>query len=105
LAGPRSGRPLIGTAAVRAQVEQLLEAALTTLGYAFTVLTAGRLLRHVREQLGLAMHKNTLRHLLDALGFVYRRPKHDLTALQDSEAKAEAKTLFDDLKKSPSWRN
>jgi len=85
---------------VRAQVEQLLEAALTTLGYAFTVLTAGWLLHHVREQLGLAMHKNTLRHLLDALGFVYRRPKHDLTALQDSEAKAEAKTLFDDLKKA-----
>ena len=98
---PRSGRPVIGSEAVRAQVEQLLETAPKTLGYGFTVWTAGRLLRHLREKLGIEMHKNTLRNLLNTLGFVYRRPKHDLTSLQDGAAKADARTILDDLKKRP----
>jgi transposase len=98
---PRSGRPIIGTAAVRAQVEQLLETDPKTLGYGFTVWTAGRLLRHLREKLSLEMHKHTLRNLLDTLGFVYRRPKHDLTSLQDGAAKADAQTILNDLKKRP----
>ena len=98
---PRSGRPVIGTEAVRAQVEQLLETDPKSFGYGFTVWTAGRLLRHLREQLGLEMHKNTLRNLLETLGFVYRRPKHDLSSLQDAAAKADAQMLLDDLKKRP----
>lgn len=98
---PRSGRPAIGSEAVRAQIEALLETEPKTFGYAFTVWTVGRLLRHLREKLGIEMHKNTLRNLLDALGFVYRRPKHDLTSLQDTLAKAEAKTILDDFKKKP----
>ena len=98
---PRCGRPPIGSEAVRAQIEELLKTDPTTLGYAFTVWTVGRLLRHLREKLGLAMHKNTLRTLLDALGFVYRRPKHDLTSRQDTLAKAEAKIILDDFKKKP----
>lgn len=98
---PRRGRPVVGTETVRAQVEQLLETAPQTLGYAFTVWTAKRLLRHLREKLDIDMHKNTLRHLLDDLGYVYRRPKHDLTSLQDAAAKADAQTLLDDFKKKP----
>lgn len=96
---PRGGRPVISTEAVCAQVEQLLETDPKTVGYAFTVWTARRLLRHLREKLGIEMHKNTLRHLLDELGYVYRRPKHDLTSLQDAEAKADAQTILDDFKK------
>lgn len=96
---PRCGRPVISTEAVCAQVEQLLETDPKTLGYAFTVWTARRLLRHLREKLGIEMHKNTLRHLLDDLGYVYRRPKHDLTSRQDAEAKADAQTILDDFKK------
>lgn len=96
---PRRGRPEIGTAEVRAQVEAVLQSEPQTFGYGFTVWTAKRLLRHLQEKLGITMHKNTLRHLLDDLGYVYRRPKHDLTALQDAEAKADAQTILDDFKK------
>lgn len=97
----REGRPALLGAALRSQVEALLETEPKSLGYAFTVWTVGRLLRHLREQLGVTMHKNTLRKLLAELGFVYRRPKHDLTTLQNAEAKATAQTTLDDWKKKP----
>lgn len=97
----RSGRPVIGTAAVRAALEQLLATEPKTLGYHFTVWTVGRLLRHLREKLDIQMHKNTLRNLLNDLGFVYRRPKHDLTSLQDATAKDAAQTVLDEFKKKP----
>ena len=32
-------------------------------------------------------------------GFVYRRPKHDLTELQDPDAKEQARLLIEELKK------
>jgi len=37
--------------------------------------------------------------LLDDLGYVYRRPKHDLTHLQNAQAKQQALELLDELKK------
>ena len=94
----REGRPALLGAAMRSQVEALLETEPKSLGYAFPVWTVGRLLR---EQMGVTMHKNTLRKLLAELGFVYRRPKHDLTTLQNAEAKATAQTMLDDWKKKP----
>lgn len=36
---------------------------------------------------------------MESLGYVYRRPKHDLTSLQDAEEKQRAKVLLDWLKK------
>ena len=97
----RSGRPALGTDTLRTQIEQLLATDPQALGYAFTVWNVARLLRYLREQLGIEMHKNTLRALLDELGYVYRRPKHDLTSLQDAAAKADAKSILDDFKKKP----
>ena len=96
---PRPGRPTIGTKEVRAQIEKLLESEPQELGYAFTIWNAPRLLTYLKEELGIQMHENTLRNLLADMGFVYRRPKHDLTSLQDADAKERAEEVLDALKK------
>ena len=59
----------------------------------------------MKEQTGIMSHENTLRSRLKELGYAYLRPKHDLSALQDKEAKERAVDTLDMLKKSRSWRN
>jgi transposase len=98
---PRPGRPVVGTEAVRAEVEKLLATDPQELGYAFTVWNAPRLLAYLEQERGITMHENTLRNLLAKMAYAYRRPKHDLANLQDADAKAKAQELLDDLKKKP----
>ena len=45
------------------------------------------------------IHENTLTRRLSSLGYAYLRPKHDLTSLQDKDAKERAKEMIDELKK------
>ena len=97
----RTGRPAKGTKAVRAQITKVIETDPQELGYAFTVWDVPRLLTHLREVCGIQMHHNTLRKLLLDMDYVYRRPKHDLSNLQDKDAKESAQGWLDELKKRP----
>ena len=96
---PRSGRPTVETEALRQQIETLLATEPVELGYAFTVWTLPRLLAHLRQHHKIEMHFNTFRKMLLKMGYVYRRPKHDLKSLQDPEAKAAAADHLEQLKK------
>jgi putative transposase len=98
---PRSGRPRIGDEAYRHKLEEVLATDPQRLGFAFTVWTPARLLAYMEQETGVAMHENTLRNLLDELDYVYRRPKHDMSHLQDKKAKAEAEETLEMLKKKP----
>ena len=97
----RTGRPVVGTEAVRAQITAVLETDPQELGYAFTVWDVPRLLTHLQEECRIQMHRNTLRNLLLDMDYVHRRPKHDLGNLQDKEAKESAQEWLDELKKRP----
>lgn len=98
---PRSGRPRLGDEGYRQKLAEVLETDPQKLGLAFTVWTPARLLTYLEQETGVVMHENTLRNLLDELDYVYRRPKHDLTHLQDQKAKAEAEETLAMLKKKP----
>jgi putative transposase len=98
----RSGRPRLGDEAYRQKLEEVVATDPQELGFAFTVWTPARLLVYMVEETGIVMHENTLRHLLAELDYVYRRPKHDLSHLQDKKAKAEAEETLEMLKKKPS---
>jgi transposase len=98
---PRSGRPPIGDEALLAQLEKVIETDPQALGYAFTVWNAPRLLTYIKQEMGVQMHENTLRNLLEKTDYVYRRPKHDLTSLQDAEVKMQAEAVLAELKKKP----
>lgn len=97
---PRSGRPPLADAAYRARVEELIETDPTTLGYGFTCWTVPRLIARLEQETGIHLSINTMRNVLKALNYVSRRPKHELNALQDAEAKERAKELLDELKKT-----
>lgn len=83
--------------------QQALERALAqpplTFGYAFAVWTLERMRDHLARETGIHVSIVWLRKLMTEAGYVYRRPKHDLTHLQDPIAKQQATAWLETLKK------
>ena len=99
---PKSGRPRQADEQYCRMLEGVLEQEPQTLGYAFTIWTVDRLRAHLEQQTGIGLSASRFRVLLQERGYVYRQPKHDLSALQDPAAREGAKRLLDELKKSHS---
>ena len=99
---PKSGRPAIGDAAYLQVVEETLDQDPGELGYDFTLWTIQRLNQHVSRVTGKRISDERLRLILEAQGWVYRRPKEDLGTLQDKEARQWAAEFLEELKKAPS---
>jgi len=99
---PKSGRPAKADAAYVAELERTLDLDPRELGYAFSVWTINKLRKHLEKQTGILLSYTRFRALLSKHEYVYRQPKHDLSDLQDAEAKATAEDLLEWLKKSPS---
>ena len=99
---PKSGRPAVADEAYLKVVEETLEQDPGELGYDFTLWTIQRLNQHVREVTGKQLSDERLRLILLAHGWVYRRPKEDLGALQDQQARKWAEEFLEELKKAPS---
>ena len=99
---PKSGRRPHANAAYRERLAEVLEMEPAELGYDFTMWTSSRLAAHMEEETGITLSLGRFRILLRQLGYVYRRPKHDLKNLQDAEARTQAEAWLDDLKKKPS---
>lgn len=99
---PKSGRPAIADAAYLRVVEETLELDPGELGYDFTLWTIQRLNQHVSRVSGKQISDERLRLILLSHGWVYRRPKEDLGALQDKEARQWAQEFLEELKKAPS---
>ncbi len=98
---PKSGRPPLATDAYRERLHEVMEQAPSAFGYAFTVWTAPRLCAHLAQETGIEMSDETFRQVLVEENYVYRRPKHDLTPLQDPEARERADEMIEMLKKKP----
>jgi transposase len=97
----KSGRPAKATGSYLDAVAQALESDPRTLGYRFSVWTIHKLRHHLEKETGILLSYSRMRALLRKHDYVYRQPKHDLSELQDKEAKAAAKELLEWLKKSP----
>jgi transposase len=98
----KSGRPAKADAHYLAEVERGLDTDPRELGYAFSVWTINKLRKHLEKQTGILLSYTQFRALLTKHEYVYRQPKHDLSDLQDADAKAAAEAFLDWLKKSPS---
>jgi len=81
------------------ELKATLEKEPEELGYEFAIWTVERLRDHLAAVTGVHLSTGHLRVLMRTHGYVYRRPKHDLTNLQDQEAKAAAQAQLDELKK------
>lgn len=101
---PKSGRPAKADNEYLAEVERALDSDPRALGYAFSVWTINKLRKHLEQQTGILLSYTQFRALLSKHEYVYRQPKHDLSDLQDADAKAAAEDFLDWLKKSPSPR-
>lgn len=100
LANRPKGRPETQADAAYLQtLQEAIEQEPAALGYAFAIWTTARLRDHLAQVTGVHLSVGYLRELIRQLGYVYRRPKHDLTNLQDAEAKAAAQVHLNELKK------
>jgi transposase len=99
---PRSGRPRKWNDQYSLALEAAVDKDPQELGYDFTVWTVDRLRLHLEKETGTALSEPRLRALLKQKGYRYRRPKQDLSHLQDKDAKAQAAELLDALKKRSS---
>lgn len=87
------------TASYQQALEQALDSPPAAYGYPFVIWTLERLRDHLTRQTGVQVSIQWLSVVLKQQGYVYRRPKHDLTHLQDPTAKRQAAELLEALKR------
>jgi len=96
---PRSGRPRKATAEYCRVLEEALNSDPANYGYSFTVWTMDRLRAHLEHRTGVRLSQTRFAMLLEREGYVYRRPKRDLTPKQNKTAKQQAAELLEELKR------
>ena len=94
------GRPRKAIQSYREVLAETLAQEPAAYGYTFAIWTVGRLSEHLAQVTGITLSVNRLRDLLKREGYVYRRPKHDLTYRQDPTARQAAEEHLEMLKKS-----
>jgi transposase len=99
---PRSGRPSKTDDTYRQKLEEVIDKEPKELGYDFAVWTIDRLRLHMEKETGIRLSESRLRALIKRQGYRYRRPKYDLSHLQDKDAKARADEVLEGLKKRSS---
>lgn len=98
---PKSGRKRKADENYVSCLKRIIEQDPQELGYSFTIWTVKRLRLHLEKETGILLGATQFKALLKDNDFVYRRPKHDLTQLQDATARQEAEKWLDELKKTP----
>ncbi|NIM05145.1 MAG: IS630 family transposase, partial [Armatimonadetes bacterium] len=96
---PRSGRPPKADESYRKLLEEVVETPPRQMGYPFNCWTLERLARHMERETGVSLHYRYLSEVLDGLGFVYKRPRHDLTHKRDQKLYRKKKRQLEELKK------
>jgi transposase len=95
----KSGRPLKADDEYTVALQEVIEKEPSELGYDFAIWTIDRLRAHLEKETGISLSESRFRALLKRKGYRYRRPKYDLSHLQDKDAKAKAADLLEELKK------
>jgi transposase len=95
----KSGRSPKADTDYIALLEKTLDISPLELGFDFPIWTINRLRHYLDGQTNILLSYSRFRALLTRLGYVYRQPKHDLTHLQDKEAREAARELLTWLKK------
>ena len=96
---PKTGRPMKATEAYCQKLEEMLEKDPSEYGYRFAIWTTDRLRAHLEKETGILLSEGRFRALLKTRGYRYRRPKPDLSHLQDKAAKKKAEKLLEEMKK------
>jgi transposase len=98
----KTGRKPKATDEYCLKLETLLAKDPSECGYRFAIWTSDRLRIHLEKETGILLSESRFRALLKKKGYRYRRPKHDLSHLQDAQAKKKAAKLLEEMKKRAS---
>lgn len=98
----RPGRKPKATEAYCLKLEEVLSKEPSEYGYRFAIWTSDRLRAHLEKETGIQLSEGRFRALLKNKGYRYRRPKYDLSHLQDKAAKKQAESLLKEMKKRAS---
>jgi len=90
------------TSAYLEALKQAVEQEPSAYGYTFAIWTRERLRDHLEQETGICVSPNWLGLLMRREGYVFRRPKHDLSQRQDEAAKTATKAVLEELKKTSS---
>jgi len=97
----KSGRPRKTDETYEKRLGEIVELAPEALGYSFVLWAIERLRQHMYKETDIKLSPARFRVLMKRLGYVYRQPKHDLSALQDADEQERSKELLEWLKKKP----
>jgi transposase len=98
----RPGRKPKATEEYCLKLEEVLSKEPSEYGYRFSIWTSDRLRTHLEKETGIQLSERRFRALLKKKGYRYRRPKYDLSHLQDKKAKQQAENLLEEMKKRAS---
>ena len=96
---PRTGRPRKLDVAALAFLSEALEASPQAYGLPVTIWSIRDLRAVLAARLGIRVCTATVHRAVQRLGYRYRRPRHDLTHRQDSDAVAAAENVLAWLRK------
>jgi transposase len=96
---PRKGRTPKANEAYCAKLEEMLAKEPSDYGYRFAIWTSDRLRAHLEKETGIMLSESRFRALMKKKGYRYKRPKHDLSHLQDQVAKKQTEEVLEELKK------
>jgi transposase len=95
------GRKPRATPEFIAQMTQAVGTNPQTLGYGFSVWSAGRLAKHLAKVTGISFGDDQMRRILLRHGFSFQRPKHTMKGKRDEVAFEKARKQLIRLKKTP----
>lgn len=98
---PIPGRKPKANQIYRDVLDQTLATDPHKLGYAFSVWTLDRLSQHLEQETGIRLSVGRLAEWMSRWGYVYRRPKQDLTHKQEADVRQQVQAWLDELKKQP----
>ena len=96
---PRGGRPHALSEADRALLAEALDRGPQAYGVPVTIWSIRDLHALLQRERGVQVSVDTVHRAVQAMGYRYRRPRHDLTHRQNAEAVAAAKQVLDWLQK------
>ena len=99
---PIPGRKPKANATYQEALARTLDSDPHELGYAFSVWTLARLSQHLEQETGIHLSVARLAEWMSRWGYVYRRPKPDLSHKQDASVRQQVQTWLEELKKQPS---
>ena len=98
---PIAGRPAKADVSYRKRLLAVIETSPSELGLGFSIWTLPSLQAYMLRETGVKLSQNRLSEVLQAEGYVYRRPKKDLAHRHDGELREQVKAAIDEAKKTP----